>query len=203
MSPTKPWLGKCLKNVLPHHSGCVLGCPSGNSPSCVDVLVRRHAVVEARSRRTRAGCRRRRRTTPSALLVRTPGRRSPWVSSPMSMTRVVERVDPDHTLVDVRAQCDPCVWSWNQKNDCFSRSLSARPVEIEVVDERLPRVAVTTEVLHRVVRVAVALGRGVRRCGGASGTTSRAHRSPGGRGSSGSRRDGSRTARARACRTRR
>ncbi len=34
MSPTKPWLGKCLKNDLPHHSGCVFGLPAaGNSPS--------------------------------------------------------------------------------------------------------------------------------------------------------------------------
>ena len=27
-SPTKPWFGKCLKNVLPHHSGCLRGAPT-------------------------------------------------------------------------------------------------------------------------------------------------------------------------------
>ena len=40
MSPTKPWFGKCLKNVLPHHSGCVRGLPAaGNSLSWMSLWI--------------------------------------------------------------------------------------------------------------------------------------------------------------------
>jgi hypothetical protein len=50
-SPTKPWLGKCLKNDLPHHSGCVARVAGGRelAQPVVEVLVDRDAVVEPTS----------------------------------------------------------------------------------------------------------------------------------------------------------
>ena len=165
MSPTNPWLGKCLKNVLPHHSGCVFGLPAaGNSPrsSWMSLCVvrpssSRHVVERERDVVL---------DVEGAVGVVGPHAREPQalglVAGVEVVLRVVDRVEADHALVDVRPGVVHPVVVEPEERLLLPVVAAGRPVQVQVVHEGLDRVTgvLRTEQV-RVVRVAVRLGRGV------------------------------------------
>ncbi len=75
---------------------------------------------------------------------------------------VVDRVQADHALVDVRTRVVHAVIVEPEEALLLAIVISRGPVQVEVVNEHPRRVAVRVRpMLHRVVRVAVALGSGV------------------------------------------
>ncbi len=101
---------------------------------------------------------------PSGLSVRTPGSRRPLalVAHVHAVLGVVDRVEPDHALVDVRPGVVHPVVVEPEEALLLAVVPAGRPVQVQVVDEHLRQVALGLRpVPHRVVRVAVALRRGV------------------------------------------
>ena len=101
---------------------------------------------------------------PSGLSVRTPGQPETLglVAHVHPVLGVVDRVEPDHPLVDVGPGVVHAVVVEPEEGLLLAVVATGGPVQVEVVDPFAGQVALTLGAeVHGVVRVAVALGRGV------------------------------------------
>ena len=136
-SPTNPWFGKCLKNVLPHHSGCFrevarLGVLAHG---VVHVLVHGDAVVQRDIEERQRD-----------VVLDIEGTVFPGVGAPTRQLqtvgvglvteiqyRVVDRVQADHALVHVRPGVIHAVIVEPEEALLLRLVTTRRPVQIQVV----------------------------------------------------------------------